>query len=83
MKNLFNAANKVHSMKRRLALGLLKLHYAVILAILIAVAVTVGKFVFLNESAPSENTSNRLASANTSKIQICPLLQQQLSISPG
>ena len=67
MKNLFNAANKVHSMKRRLALGLLKLHYAVILAILIAVAVTVGKFVFLNESAPSENTSNRLASANTSK----------------
>lgn len=67
MKNLFDAANKVHSMKRRLAVGLLKLHYAVILTILIAVAVTVGKFVFSNESASSENTSNRPASANTSK----------------
>ena len=69
MKNLFNAANKVHSMKRRLALGLLKLNYAIILAILVAVVAAVGIFIPSNksESASSENTGNRIATANTSK----------------
>ena len=69
MKYRFNASNKLHGMKHRLPLGLLKFRHAIILAILAAFAVTVGKFISSNESesASSENTSNRLATANTSK----------------
>lgn len=71
MKYLCNGSIKAYGIRRRLPLGLLKLHHAVILAILIAVVATVGRFVSSNEpasaSASSENTNSRPATATTVK----------------
>lgn len=69
MKHLSNAAIKTYSRRRRWPLGFLKFRHAVILVVLAAVAVTVGKFVSSNESASasSDNGNKQLATASISR----------------
>lgn len=69
MKYFFNTSIRVRGIKQMLPMGFVKFRHAIMLATLVAVAATVGKFVSSNESASEsrENPSTPLAKPIASK----------------